>query len=318
MNIEVIKPMVSVCVFAYNHEKYLVRALDSVFSQRVSFPFEVIIAEDYSTDSTLQIAQSYQARHPGIVRVEQSGQRVKLIINGHQTARHNFLNALRACRGKYIAFLDGDDYWLATDKLQRQVDYLEGHSDCSFVFHNVYLEQSENKTELKQTYLPDTFPDNQNLRNLLVSRNYVPTSSVVFRNNIPKLLPKIFYTCMFGDWPLHVFNLNFGNPKYMNEAMSVYKFGTGIWTSKKKLEQLKAILDYYAQVSEIMPKDVLYLVRFALANTHRVIASEYLKERALVRYCVHSLMGTWSWMFGILKSSRAQNFRRWLCTKIYH
>lgn len=296
------KPTVSVCVFAYNHERYLARALDSVMSQRVNFELEMIIAEDYSSDTTLHVAQSYQVRYPDLIRVEQSGQKDKLVINGHQTGRYNFFNALRTCRGKYIAFLDGDDYWLDSNKLQRQVDYLEGHPDCSFVFHNVYLEQSESQAELKQTYLSSTFPDNQNLRRLLVNMNYVPTSSVMFRNNIPEKFPRIFYTCMFGDWPLHVLNLNFGNPKYMNEAMSVYKFGSGIWTRKKKVDQLRAILDYYDQIGEIMPKDVLDLVPLALARINRIIALQYLKEGKLVRFGVHLLIGVWHWMYGILKS----------------
>lgn len=298
------KPTVSVCVFAYNHERYLARALDSVITQRVNFELEMIIAEDYSSDTTLHVAQSYQVRYPDLIRVEQSGQKDKLVINGHQTGRYNFFNALRTCRGKYIAFLDGDDYWLDSNKLQKQVDYLESHPDCSFVFHNVYLERGDSQPELKQTYLPDTFPDNQNVRQLLVQMNYVQTSSVLFRNNIPQTFPQIFYTCMFGDWPLHVFNLNFGNPKYMNEAMSVYRYGSGIWTRKKKVDQMSAILDFYDQVTEIMPKDLLELVPLALARNNKIIALEYFKEGKLMRFGVYALRGVWQWILGSLKSRR--------------
>src|SRR3970040_1377693 len=106
MKMEVGKPMVSVCITTYNQEKYLAEALDSVLSQKVDF--EIIIGEDYSTDSTLQIAQDYQARYPRLIKVVQSGHKEKLIINGHASGRYNFLNVLSLSQGKYIALLDGD------------------------------------------------------------------------------------------------------------------------------------------------------------------------------------------------------------------
>jgi glycosyltransferase involved in cell wall biosynthesis len=285
-------PTVSVCVFAYNHERYLAEALDSVLSQKVDFPFEVIIAEDYSSDSTFQIARGYQERHPDLIRVEQSGRKEKLLINGHQTGRYNFFNALGACRGKYIAFLDGDDYWIDPGKLQRQVDYLEAHPDCSFVFHNVYLERGD-RSARKQTYLPAGFADRRDVRQLLMQMNYVQTSSVLFRNNVPKEFPRIFHTCMFGDWPLHVFNLNFGYPEYMDEVMSVYRIGSGSWTRKRKIDQMKAILDFYDRVAEIAPKDVMASIPLALARNNRAIALEYLKKGSLLRFGMHALRAAW-------------------------
>lgn len=290
------QPMLSVCVFAYNHEKYFAQALDSVLLQKVDFELEIIIAEDYSTDSTLQIAEAYQARYPAIIRVVQPSRREKLTIQGHQTGRFNFLNALNSCRGKYIAVLDGDDYWLVSDKLQRQVDYLENNPDCSLVFHNVYLQQSEEQSELNRTYLPDLFPGNLDLRQLLVRENYIPTSSVLFRNNIPNAFPKIFNTCMFGDWPLHIYNLKFGSPAYMREAMSVYRFGNGIWTKRKKIDQLLPILDFYDQVDEIMPKDILILIPRALVRLHRIVAWEYFKELKLVCFGRHMRISLWKWL----------------------
>lgn len=287
------QPMLSVCVFAYNHEKYIAKALDSILFQQVKFEFEVIVAEDYSTDSTLQIVENYQARYPTRIRVVQSGKREKLFINGQQTAIYNYLSALNSCKGKYIAFLDGDDYWLSPDKLQKQVNYLESNKDCSLVFHNVYTQQSEEQSKLSRTYLHDSFPDNLDLRSLLIQRNYIPTSSVVLRNNIPSIFPKIFYTCIFGDWPLYIYSLNFGSPAYMKEVMSVYRVGSGVWTKKKKIDQLIPILDFYAQVGEIIPKDIRPLLPRTLAKFHRTIAWEYLKERRFVLFATYFLKGAW-------------------------
>ena len=289
-------PTLSVCVFAYNHEARLAAALDSVLSQKVNFEFETLIAEDYSSDSTLQVAQSYRSRYPHLVRIEQSGHREKMMIKGHQTGRYNLFHALRACRGKYIAFLDGDDYWIDPAKLQKQVDYLEDHADCSFVFHNVYLKHDRDQSMPRNTYLPASFPGNRDVRHLLVQANCAPTSSVVFRRNIPSEFPRIFHTCMFGDWPLHIFNLNFGNPKYMNEVMGVYTYGSGSWSRKPKIDQVLAILDFYDQAPEILPKDLLHLLPKAQARNNRIVAMEYLKQFKLTRFARHAVLAArYSW-----------------------
>ncbi len=297
-------PLVSVCIITYNHERYLSRAIDSVLRQEVDFEFEVIIGEDYSSDSTLQIAFSYQDQYQNRIKVAQSGKKKKLLIDGHQTGRFNFLNALQKCQGKYIALLDGDDYWLDSNKLQKQVDYLENHPDCSFSFHNVYLQVYDNQSTFKKTYLSDTFYNNKNLRHLLVQINYVPTSSVVFRNNVPEFFPEIFYKCMFGDWPLHILNLNYGNPGYLKETMSVYRFGSGIWTKKTKVDQMQPILKFYDWIYEIAPQDIRGLIPFALAKNNIKMAFECLKTLKLYNFCVHLTMGVYHWLFWCLKTRR--------------
>lgn len=303
-----LNPLVSVCVFAYNHEGYLTEALDSVLSQKVDFPLEVIIAEDYSSDGTLHVAQDYQTRYPDLVRIEQSGRKDKLLINGHQTGRYNLFNVLHACRGRYIAFLDGDDYWIDSEKLQKQVDFMEAHEGCSLIFHNAYLVRGEIPTVCEETYLPAGFASGRDMKQLLVEMNYVQTSSVMFRNKIPQEFPRIFYTCMFGDWPLHVYNLNFGYPEYMHEVMSVYRIGTGIWSRKRRSEQMTAILEFYDQVTEIMPKELLYLIPAALARNNRIIARDFLKEGRPVYCGLHIAKAVWYWLRGKLTRSQTGMF----------
>jgi len=303
-----LNPLVSVCVFAYNHEGYLTEALESVLSQKVGFPFEVIIAEDYSSDGTLHVAQDYQARYPDLIRIEQSGRKDKLLINGHQTGRYNLLNVLHACRGRYIAFLDGDDYWIDSEKLQKQVDFMEAHEGCSLIFHNAYLVRGEGSTARGETYLPAGFARDRDMKQLLVEMNYVQTSSVMFRNNTPQEFPRIFYTCMFGDWPLHVYNLNFGYPEYMHEVMSVYRIGTGIWSRKKRTDQMKGILEFYDQVTGIMPKELLHLIPSAQARNNRITAREYMKEGRPVYYCLHMVMAVCYWLRGKLARRQAGMF----------
>ncbi|MGC2165384.1 MAG: glycosyltransferase [Gallionella sp.] len=279
------KPMVSVCITAYDHEQYLAEALDSVLSQKINFEIEVIIGEDYSTDSTLQIAQDYQARYSDLIRVVQSGYREKLVINGHVTARYNFLNVLGLAKGKYIAWLDGDDYWIDSLKLQKQVDFLEEHEEYSLTFHNVYLEDSETGAvrETKPTYHPSNFPGRNELEDLLLTHNIVPTSAALLRNNIPKVFPAIFYKVQIGDWPFQIFNLNFGRVKYMEEIMGVYRVGGGIWSKKNRAAQLLLIIDTYRYLAAITPPKLMASLKHACAIHYRELIRQYQGERKFLK-----------------------------------
>lgn len=120
------EPLVSVKMITYNHAPYIAQAIKGVIQQQTDFPFELVIGEDCSTDGTRDIVFDYQKRHPDVIRVVTSERNVGMKRNSYRTGR--------ACRGKYIAFCEGDDYWHHPLKLQKQVDYLEGHPECGLVY----------------------------------------------------------------------------------------------------------------------------------------------------------------------------------------
>src|SRR5262245_39714091 len=102
---------VSVLIIAYNHERYLAQAIESVLAQKLSWPLELVIAEDCSTDRTREIVMDYARRYPDTIRP---------LFHEHNVGMsRNFQAGLEACTGKYIALLDGDDYWTSERKLQR-------------------------------------------------------------------------------------------------------------------------------------------------------------------------------------------------------
>ncbi len=119
-------PLVSVHMITYNQERFIRRAIDSVLAQKTDFPFELVIGEDCSTDGTRQIVRDYQQKHPEKIRVVTSERNVG--------PKKNFVRTIEACRGKYIAFCEGDDFWHCPDKLQIQADYLEKHPGCGLVY----------------------------------------------------------------------------------------------------------------------------------------------------------------------------------------
>lgn len=107
-------PLVSVYMLAYRHEKFIGQAIESVIGQQCDFPFELIIGEDCSPDRSRQIALSYQKRFPGLIRV--------LYSDSNVGAHANAARCRATCRGRYIAFCEGDDYWHHPLKLRMQVD----------------------------------------------------------------------------------------------------------------------------------------------------------------------------------------------------
>lgn len=134
------KPLLSVCCIAYNQKQYIKNCMDAVLAQQTTFPFEFLIHDDCSTDGTKEIIASYAEKYPDIIKpmFEEQNQ----YSNGNDVRIH-FYNYERA-EGKYIAYLDGDDYWTDPLKLQKQVDFMEANQEYSVCFHRCTRHDIEN------------------------------------------------------------------------------------------------------------------------------------------------------------------------------
>ena len=119
-------PLVSVCMTTYNHEAYLPRAIESVLEQQTSFGVELVLGEDCSTDGTRAVCEAYAARYPDRIRLVTSAENVGW--------RANYRRTFEACRGRYVAYLDGDDWWCDAHKLRRQVEYMESDPACGMCY----------------------------------------------------------------------------------------------------------------------------------------------------------------------------------------
>ena len=118
--------MLSVVMTTYNHERYIATAIESVLRQQTDFPIEIVIGEDCSTDRTLNIALDYQRQYPEAIHIVRSEHNVGW--------RENYRRTIAAARGRYIALLDGDDYFTHRKKLQMQVDLLEANPDVGMCY----------------------------------------------------------------------------------------------------------------------------------------------------------------------------------------
>jgi glycosyltransferase involved in cell wall biosynthesis len=226
-------PLISVCITTYNHEKFLAQALDSVLMQRGDFALEVLVGEDGSTDNTAAIVRDYAARYPDVIRAFYHDPTDKLFINGRQTGRKNFMHNLTQARGEFVALLDGDDYWLDAEKLQKQLTILQQNTDLVACCHAaLYVDEN---SVVQEGYMGHhdvhggtrDFTVRDTLR-----KNPVPTLSVLFRNPQLKEFPALFLYTDMADWPLHILNARRGNIRYVDEKMAAYRVHAGgIWAS---------------------------------------------------------------------------------------
>ena len=230
--------MVSICCITYNQEKYIKDAIEGFLMQKTNFLFEIIIHDDASTDKTADIIREYQQKYPDKIRT------ILQKENQYKKGIRNSYTAFKEAKGKYIAFCEGDDYWIDEYKLQKQVDYMEKHEDCTFCFHNAkirYMQQDKEEEYLKHQSNYKKFFKKDGIYDVgdihLLGFGSVPTASFMFRTSDVKKLPRFYFEAICGDMPLKLIMTSFGYAYYMEDIMSVYRRETGIsMTDKWKIE----------------------------------------------------------------------------------
>ncbi|HEU4966001.1 MAG TPA: glycosyltransferase [Candidatus Saccharimonadales bacterium] len=204
------KPLVSVCLITYNHAKYIREAIDSVLAQQTNFSWELVIADDCSTDGTREIVREYQERYP---------ERIQLILQDKNVgAEQNWLDLINYPKAKYMAYLEGDDYWTNPNKLQMQADFLEKHPDYALCFHPTRVFYESYKSY--ETVWPNLGDDPDLSIEALLRENFIPSNSVLYRRQHYDQLPR---GMMPGDWYLHAYQAQFGEMGYIPEVMSAYR-----------------------------------------------------------------------------------------------
>ena len=231
------KPVVSVRIVTYNHEKFIRECIDSVLSQKTDFDFEIVIGEDCSQDKTREICFEYQKKHSDKIRVICWYENVsKLGGNGRRTIAH--------CRGEYVAFLEGDDYWTDSLKLQKQIDLIRATGSIGCVANYVTLSSTG---RLKETrYESNGFISHDDLAHF-----YPHTATYVIKRDFlekrEQLFPKIhaWYDVVSTHCLVEV-----GKVAHLQDVVSVYRLtGEGVATSlsgqQKKILAVKQYLDLY-------------------------------------------------------------------------
>lgn len=216
-------PRVSVAMLTHNHGSFIATALDSILEQVVDFDYEIVIGDDGSADETVAIVEQYAERHAGMIRLLRSENRRGVF--------ENVLQTLAACRGDFIALLEGDDAWTCKDKLSYQIDFLQQNPDYVGCFHDARI-HSDALTSIRHADLPKTKCRHYSDFNVypsdfcpwdLLARNVIPTASLVYRNVIPLADFEQFRDIPFSlSWLLELLVIRRSKFRYFDEVWAVH------------------------------------------------------------------------------------------------
>lgn len=269
-NPEYTTPIVSIKCMAYNHEKYIVDALDGFLMQKTNFPFEVIVHDDASTDKTAEIIREYELKFPKIIKpiYEEENQ-----FSKHDGSLGRVVNSM--LRGKYIAICEGDDYWIDPLKLQKQIKFLEENEKFSACYSNVKGIDSDGN-ELKYVYKlypyykQHVIPKDNNLYMGLLGQ----TATCVIKSEclLEKILLLSDYQNVNGDVKISAISRASGDVYYFEEQFSAHRkvFTGDSWTAKNYKKNMSYM--YY-----ISSKDVFNFSRELLGKNY-INEGEFLSQ----------------------------------------
>lgn len=247
------EPRVSVVMLAFNHEDFLATAIEGVLAQRCDFAIELIIAEDCSTDGTRVIAERYMKEHPSIIR----------IITGETNVgvMRNFYRALEGCRGHYIAFCEGDDYWCNVAKLTKQVGILDSDESVGMVHGNfVNAYSCGDRWKVNSVGVHDQRTPHElrgNIFGVMVAELVSRTCTVCYRKSVLDAFqksPLATPSFLAGDLPMAVFCSASWRIDYVDEVVAVYRLSPSSATRgsfSAKVRFLKSVIEIHQEIEKM-------------------------------------------------------------------
>ncbi len=227
------QPTVSVAMIAYNREQFIAQAIESVLMQETAFVVDLVIGEDCSTDGTRRIVQAYAGKYPNVIRALLLEKNLGISRN-HEAVRH-------VCRGKYIAWLDGDDYWRTPLKLQKQVALMEANPHYSMCGTKTqFVTTSSDGAEKDAGVLePAVLKPEYDLADFLTGYP-MHTSSMLGRRELLALPDWVNDVGILWDACAFALYAEKGPVGYLSEVMSCWRIHAGgTWTTKSAGDQLQ-------------------------------------------------------------------------------
>lgn len=219
---------VSIICNTYNHEKYIRDALEGFVMQKTTFPFEVLVHDDASTDHTADIIREYEEKYPDIIKpIYQTENQYSKKVGINKTFQKPRV------KGKYVAFCEGDDYWIDSLKLQKQYDFMETHEDyslcaCSVIWLNM---QTGKKTSLCQTAEDRDISAEEII--LEKKGRIFQTASIFMKSAFWIHSPEWTAKFPVGDYPLEIHAATLGKVHMLADTMAVYRnCAEGSWTAR--------------------------------------------------------------------------------------
>ena len=211
-------PLLSVCLITYNHENYIRQAIEGVLMQKVDFDWELIIADDCSTDRTREIVLEYKNKYPDFI---------KLILQEKNVGpAKNWIDLIKAPKSKYIAYFEGDDYWIDPLKLQKQVHFLENNQEYNLCHSDVNIIDQHGRVNENTSMKLWNYKNDHLDYQFSIFYPIAFSCTAVFRNiNVGNKCQKKIIS---GDWMLWILLTLKGNAKFIDEKLAVYRTGVGV------------------------------------------------------------------------------------------
>jgi len=257
-------PKVSVFILTYNHEAWIAAAIESALAQSAPFPFEILVADDCSTDGTRSIVREYAGRHPERIRT--------FLPERNLGVAGIWLRAARRCRGEYVAILEGDDYWTSPEKLARQAALLDSHRDWVSCFHGATLFDEEKRFPSR----PATPAFDRHVFGLddVVRACFIPFLTVMFRRAALARVPEWIFGFAWFDWLFHIHCARQGRIGHFEDDLAAYRVhGRGNWSARDRSSQIEEDLRVYERLLGELP-DRRKLIERCIEHRHCQLAVE--------------------------------------------
>jgi glycosyltransferase involved in cell wall biosynthesis len=271
-------PLISICILTYNHENFIEQAIKSALNQKGDFSYEIIIGVDFSTDNTEFICQKYAVHYKNI----------KLLTTDHRVGMmNNFLRTANACSGKYVAMLEGDDYWTTPNKLQRQIDFLESNPGFVLCFHN--RNHIDGNTVSEKMLC--SYGHEKHFIGPEVLFATIHTLTVVFRNILKEHpYPKEFYNLPLYDFALWAFLSLFGKFAYLDFNGATYRLHpNGYYSAAETVSGYRKWMLCQRIISRYFPKNYQKNYRDFILMLNFMITEELRSRGKSQRYYVDLL-----------------------------
>lgn len=280
------KPRVSVCVQTFQHKRFISECLENILSQKTSFDYEVLLAEDESTDGTREICIKFAEKYPHRIRLFLHSRKNQIQVLNEATGNFPAFYNIYSARGSYISICEGDDYWTDPLKLQKQVDFLDENSAYCFSYHNYQL-INENAEKIQD--LIKNQPELDIGKEELVKTLYHPLFlCICFRNNIKNFPPKITEVINVDTFLLSLLG-QLGKAKFQkNISPSIHRIhSSGIWGERKKDKKFIAKFLLYTKLEEyytiINKGDITKHFKKLRRNTRKMLIFYYLKNGQILK-----------------------------------
>lgn len=274
-------PTLTVFCIVYNHSEFISDALNGFLNQKTDFPFEIIVHDDASTDGTQEIIKKYQKDYPNIIKA--IFQKENQYSKGRRAL--GFFQGLS--NAPYLAICEGDDYWYDPNKLQLQVDYLEGHPECVITGHDAFV-IDESRKLLSRSKLPDGQKKDWSARDLAEGKAWVLTMTWVYRNVVSEFAPERNMVRNGDNFFVSILGRYGGSHYHSDIQPAAYRVHAGgIWSSAStdmklddKVNTLFWMYRYYKRIGRRDLADI-FLSRYKKNIIRRISVSELFKEMAI-------------------------------------